>query len=468
MKLLFACVFGLFFYHLSAQHVSDTKQIFHKIDSQMIANPAKARDLIGFVKKNNQNKEVLNECSRLMVQAYYYENNYNEALQEIIQTENQQNVDGIIAYQSILYSAGIKNVDFNANYSENALFKINREILASNDLILQGSIAKAIQKTEGILPKITNENKHNYRDSFSFILVNLSENNRLSQFPGFHQSVLKIFSLYPDDLEFNILKKKLFPEIISDQWLLKTGNIIENTSNFRLKTLYYSFLQDYYFSKKDVSHYSLISQKKENQVSQGNKAITEARSQWIYLTETKTVDEYNFAEKRGLIILSAIVFLSCMILMVLFFKIRQEKLKGKNYQLFSDKLKTNARKKKEPQVISENVKLALLEKLEKLESTNFYLDPHISIQNLAKKLDSNSKYVSDIINTYKKKNFTAYINEMRIDYIKQKLNTETVYRSYKIKYLAEESGFSSHSVFSSVFKSIEGISPAQYIQNLNH
>ena len=101
-----------------------------------------------------------------------------------------------------------------------------------------------------------------------------------------------------------------------------------------------------------------------------------------------------------------------------------------------------------------------------MESTNLYLDPNISIQSLANKLDSNSKYVSEIINTYKKKNFTAYINEMRIEYIKQKLNNEAVYRTYKIKYLAEESGFSSHSVFSSVFKSIEGISPVQYIQLL--
>ncbi|MFP7654268.1 helix-turn-helix domain-containing protein [Chryseobacterium proteolyticum] len=94
------------------------------------------------------------------------------------------------------------------------------------------------------------------------------------------------------------------------------------------------------------------------------------------------------------------------------------------------------------------------------------MDSNISIQALAKKLDSNSKYISDVINTYKNKNFTAYINEMRINYIKEKLNEEKVYRSYKIKYLAEESGFSSHSVFSSVFKSIEGVSPAQYIQLL--
>lgn len=98
--------------------------------------------------------------------------------------------------------------------------------------------------------------------------------------------------------------------------------------------------------------------------------------------------------------------------------------------------------------------------------THFYLDPNTSIQTLSKKLNSNSKYVSDIINTYKKKNFAAYINEMRIEYIKEKLNNDMVYRSYKIKYLAEESGFSSHSVFSSVFKSIEGVSPAQYIQRL--
>lgn len=465
MKLFLAYVFGLLFQQLSAQHASDKNQIFHKIDSQMIVNPAKARDLISFVKINYKNKEVLNKCNRLFAQAYYYENNYNEALQEIIQTKDQQNVGGVVSYRNILYSAGIKKIDFGTDYNQNSEFKLNEEILNANELILQGRKEKALKIILNILPKITNKSLHNYRDSFSFVLINLGENDWITKFPEFRIPVLKILSYYPDDMGFDILKKKLFPANISDGWLAKAYKEINNSTNFQLRAVYYNFLLDYYLSKKDVSNYILISNQRDEQIRIKNKAITQARSQWIYLTETKHTDEYIFAKKRGIIILISIILLSCIVLILLVVKIRQEKLKGKTYLLLSDKLK-NLVKKKTPQVISENVKLILLERLEKLESTNFYLDPNISIQSLANKLDSNSKYVSEIINTYKKKNFTAYINEMRIEYIKQKLNNELVYRSYKIKYLAEESGFSSHSVFSSVFKSIEGVSPAQYIQLL--
>lgn len=466
MRGLLIFIFGLLFWQLSAQHVSDTKQIFRKIESEIILNPAGARDLISFVEKNNQNNEILNKCNQLLVQAYYYENNYNNALQEIIQTEKQQNADGVILYRNVLYSAGIKKFDFSSNYTQNSLFKINEEILTTNELILQGAPEKAHLKISNILTKVHSENAHTFRDSFSFLLISLEEKNWMTKFPEFSVPVLKILSYYPSDTEFDILKKKFFPEKISDQWLAKIKIQINNTSNAQLRTIYYNFLQDYYFDREDVSNYILVTDKRNEQIGKNNKAIIQARSQWIYLTEEKQNDEYLFTKKRGIIILIGIILLSCLVLMTLVVKVRQGKLKNKRYFLLSNKMKWNSGKKKETQVISENVKLILLDRLEKLESKNFFLDPNISIQTLAKKLDSNSKYVSDVINTYKKKNFTAYINEMRIQYIKQKLNNELVYRTYKIKYLAEESGFSSHSVFSSVFKSIEGISPAQYIQLL--
>ena len=466
MRLFLISVFGLLFFQLSAQHVSDTKQIFHKIDSQMIQNPLKARELISFTKKNYQNREIVNVCDRLLVQSYYYENNYNDALQQILLTADQQNVEGVISYRTILYSAGIKEVGFTKKYNQAALFLLNEEILKANELVLQNNQEKAFETIIKILPKITDENNENFRDSFIFLLSNLGESGWLAKHPNDHNPVLKIFSYYPDDLAFNILNKRIFSASISEDWLKKTNNLIDNSTNFRLKIIYYSLLQNYYLENKDVSNYTLFSDKKEEYTGKKNKAITQARSQWIYLTEKKYDEEFIFTNKRGIFIIASIILLSCIITIILIIKIRQERIKGKSYQLLSNKLKTNSNRRKEPQVISENVKLVLLEKLEKLESTNFYLDSNISIQILAKKLDSNSKYVSDTINTYKKKSFTAYINELRIEYIKQKLNNELIYRSYKIKYLAEESGFSSHSVFSSVFKSIEGISPAQYIQLL--
>lgn len=106
----------------------------------------------------------------------------------------------------------------------------------------------------------------------------------------------------------------------------------------------------------------------------------------------------------------------------------------------------------------------LLEKLEKFETNNDYLDPTISLNLLAENLNTNTKYLSEIINTYKNRNFHTYINELRINYIINQLKNNPVYLKYKVSHLAEEAGFSSHSLFSTVFKQLTGHSPATFIK----
>ncbi|WP_284651659.1 helix-turn-helix domain-containing protein [Flavobacterium terrisoli] len=108
----------------------------------------------------------------------------------------------------------------------------------------------------------------------------------------------------------------------------------------------------------------------------------------------------------------------------------------------------------------------LLSKLAEFENGNTYLSNDISLAQLAFQLDTNTKYLSEVINQYKEKNFNVYINELRIHYIVNKLKTDPIYLSYKVSYLAEECGFSTHSSFSAVFKNITGITPNVFIQFL--
>lgn len=92
----------------------------------------------------------------------------------------------------------------------------------------------------------------------------------------------------------------------------------------------------------------------------------------------------------------------------------------------------------------------------------------MSIALLASQFDTNTKYLSEVINRHKGKNFNGYINELRINYIIEKLKTDPIYFNYKISYLAEECGFSSHSSFTTVFKSVTGISPTKFMNYLQH
>jgi len=108
----------------------------------------------------------------------------------------------------------------------------------------------------------------------------------------------------------------------------------------------------------------------------------------------------------------------------------------------------------------------ILAKLKKFEASVKFTNKEMSLAMLAALVDTNTKYLSEIINKHYHDNFNTYINKLRVNYIIGKLKSEPAYLNYKISYLAEESGFSSHSSFATIFKSITGIAPTTFIDFL--
>lgn len=106
----------------------------------------------------------------------------------------------------------------------------------------------------------------------------------------------------------------------------------------------------------------------------------------------------------------------------------------------------------------------LIEKLHNFEKSNSYLERKVSLSYVAAEIQSNTKYLSYIIKKHRGKDFNKYINDLRINYIVQKINDDPKYRQYKINFLAEETGFSSHSKFATVFKNTVGVSPSEFIK----
>lgn len=118
--------------------------------------------------------------------------------------------------------------------------------------------------------------------------------------------------------------------------------------------------------------------------------------------------------------------------------------------------------------IAEELVTQILERLNQFEIANEYLHSNISLQLLADKLDTNSKYVSKIVNTYKEKTFTKYINDLRIDYAVLQIRDDKKLRNYTIQALAMEFGFTSAESFSSAFFKNTGIKPTYYIEQLTN
>lgn len=108
----------------------------------------------------------------------------------------------------------------------------------------------------------------------------------------------------------------------------------------------------------------------------------------------------------------------------------------------------------------------LLEYLNRFERENGFLKKKLKIYDLAKQFGTNSKYLSMAINEYKHKNFSQYLNDLRISYVITRLREDKKFRKYTIKAIAEEIGFSNSESFSKAFHKITKIYPSFFIKQL--
>ena len=116
--------------------------------------------------------------------------------------------------------------------------------------------------------------------------------------------------------------------------------------------------------------------------------------------------------------------------------------------------------------ISEDVVTQILSCLDKFEEKQRFLKSNVTITSLSKDCDTNVKYLSKIVNFYKKKSFSVYINELRIDYAVEKLQTDKLLRHYAISAIAREVGFNTTEAFSKSFLKKTGIYPSYFIKEL--
>lgn len=109
----------------------------------------------------------------------------------------------------------------------------------------------------------------------------------------------------------------------------------------------------------------------------------------------------------------------------------------------------------------------LLEKLKSFEREKEFNEPGLTIEILSKKLETNSRYLSFVINNHLGKNFNAYLNELRINHLIDELKSNPYIRTLKMDELAVKSGYTNRQSFSRAFRSIAKVSPASFIENIS-
>ncbi|NJM79107.1 MAG: helix-turn-helix transcriptional regulator [Flavobacterium sp.] len=341
--------------------------------------------------------------------------------------------------------------------------------------------------------KLSNESKDDYTKSL-FILNE-----------GANQVMNKSYKTALDSVNkgsLEIIKSKDYGNILATYYYY--GKCYEGLNNKELAVKYFKKVDSIYIQRKHITpefvsgyHY-LISYYKEkgdkiNQLEYLTKfmkidsTLQKGYKKWNKLLKDKydfphlvedkenLIDELNDDKKYNhkiMILLGIVVGLS------LFFGIRQTYLKKLYKERFENLVNTNLTNNSEevieqPSITTfENIGIAdeivetILKELKSFEKNKGYLNTTISVQSLAQEFNTNSKYLSTIINAKKEKKFTQYINDLRIDNIVNELKNNKNLRKYTMAAIAEEAGFNTAESFSNAFFKKTGIKPSYFVKEL--
>jgi YesN/AraC family two-component response regulator len=134
-------------------------------------------------------------------------------------------------------------------------------------------------------------------------------------------------------------------------------------------------------------------------------------------------------------------------------------------KLNEHKAEDKPREFSQQKITSENER-KIIDGLVKLEKEAYFLKKDFNLHNTAKKIGSNTAYLTAVIKTYKKMSFNDYTNELRINYILKELMANEKLQNYTIQSLAEVAGYKNGASFSKIFKLKTGVTPYQFIEKL--
>ncbi len=270
-------------------------------------------------------------------------------------------------------------------------------------------------------------------------------------------------------------------------YFLKTDSILETLTSIpqykHVKT--YEYLKNYYKTKNDLKNQNKYLDKLNGVLDQYlsdkifiNKKVLEDYDIPLLLREKEILIEKlnknNTTYISGILILTLLLLAS--ISLVYYQYIRKRRYRLRFEKLLSDHKSTPkpkltntvaaVRKDSDLKVPEKHV-VYILKKLDEFEKDHQYLTLGITSQSLADAMETNVKYLSRVINHFKNKTFTQYLNELRINYSVKELQINVMLRKFTIKAIANEFGYHSAETFSNAFYKHVKIKPSYYIKELN-
>lgn len=501
-------IFFLLIHNFSFAQEGNIEELLVRAENIIYSDPQEAIRIAEYISnKSNESSEVF-QASFILTRAYYIEGKYDEALKiGLNYSEEEINNDSNTHIQlNILLSKILTELDLHSladYYCKKANNLLNRASDIDTKNWVEGKTMQyAVNKiqadsTKKILHqfyKAKNKFKSQSIGTYSFQIGNIDLD--------LAESHLREFQLDSAEAYLSTAliesKKEKSANYLEMKSLIKYGNylflknaysqaidtlnsamkIAEKFGNTSEQITIYKAISENHLALNNLEEFNNYNTKADELNSIRGDIENDAVNTAYNIFNNNETQKFDFLRAKSkwfLLILSGVLSL---LLLFWGFTIWRYRYKISQYQKFINYLD----KRKEIVDVSPPIKLSvpkslnvpkeaediLLKKLIAFESSLDFTNNDISLSRLALQFETNTKYLSEVVNTHKQKNFNTYINELRINYIIDKLNNDPQYLQFKISYLAKESGFSSHSVFATVFKSVTGISPTTFISLLQN
>ena len=443
---------------------------------------------------------------------YYYNNEKNnESLKNCLLGFKylKENKNDSLKYLFKIKLASIKTISGKINESNKILFEIiNENNLKQNIINSDNYYISLFNISRNYLKlKINDSSKFYNKKAIKFaksindsLLIGYSLNNQ-GLIHYYEKKYLKAIKYYSKSLPYLIedenyraifdaynLIAKSYIKLKKTEKAFKYNLLIDSLYKKQKITFHaqrnsYSFLIKYYKDKQDL----------KNQLKYINKylkvdSILNVRSKKLSKTITEEYDRPKLiAEKQQIIselnnevsfYKKSRVYIGLVLIISLILVLYQFKKRKKQEQKFENLLLKLKNKKvleisttdstKNQKSLPETIVSELLSKLDSFEKkADNYTNKKLTLSSLAKELETNSNYLSKVINQQKGYNFSTYLRKLRIEYALNLLEKDETIRKYSIDAIAREVGFKNAETFSKAFFKETELNPSYYIKQLD-
>lgn len=236
------------------------------------------------------------------------------------------------------------------------------------------------------------------------------------------------------------------------------------------------------YSKKYLDNYESMAVKEIKETLDINNTLNNQKLQ------QEMIEINNQYQREKIIkIIALIISFIMLLVLILYFKkqdnlrIQNAKQSAEKFQLEAEKTKSkniallneieDFKKQQKPKntvVIDSEKENQIVAKLLTLEKKEVFLNPDFTQQFVAKKIKTNTAYISHVVNKRFGKTFSEYANDLKINYAIHQIETNPVYRKYSTQAIAESVGFKSAISFRKSFTKKTGFSPTQFLKNIEN